>query len=120
MIEPLATGELVISPHQDPGRVRLIWTGRSIARDPAADIVPFCDRACAVAKGGSAALELDFEALEQMNSSTISAVIETVERARAAGVPIVLTYRAAIRWQRISFGALTILADGDSVVVRAV
>lgn len=119
-MEPLSNGDLVISSYREGGRVRLIWQGRSVARDPAASIVPFCDRACVVAKGDGVALELAFEELEQMNSSTISAVIEAVERVRAAGVPVVLTYRQAVRWQRISFGALAILADGEAVVVRAV
>lgn len=118
-IRALSAGDLRIAPRIEPGRLRLTWSGRSRARDPGGAILPYFRDMCALALDASVPIEMQFGALEYMNSSTITAIIEAIQVARAAGVRLVLVYDGASRWQRSSFDVLQVFADGAALELRA-
>jgi hypothetical protein len=112
-MQPLRAGDLSIAPHLHPSCVRLDWQGRSGARDPSQVLVPYFEEAFRTATAAQASIEMHFEDLEYFNSSTIAALIEGIRLARAAGVRMVLVYRQALRWQRMSFDALQVFVTDD-------
>jgi hypothetical protein len=119
-MEPFASGELTIQPSRDPGGVRLDWRGKSSARDPRSILAPYFETAFdAAAADAGARLEMHFEDLEHFNSSTISALIAAIQVARARGVRLALVYRAALKWQRLSFEALRVFVRDDALELRA-
>lgn len=119
-MEPLTSGDLQIAPHVDHACVRLTWRGRSRARDPGSTVLPYFRAACQVAKSAGAVVEMRFDALEYMNSSTIAAIVEAIQLAKADGVPLVLVYDPKVRWQRSSFDVLAVFADGAGLELRSV
>ena len=70
------------------------------------------DRATAL----GAAMEMRFHALEHFNSSTITAVIELIQEARARNVRLVIAYDGAVKWQRLSFDAMRVFNRGDALL----
>jgi hypothetical protein len=119
-MQPLTTGDLQIVPHVDPACVRLTWNGRSRARDPGSAVLPYVREACQAAKASGATLEMRFDVLEYMNSSTITAIVETIQLAKADGVPLVIIYDQKVRWQRSSFDVLAVFAEGGALELRSV
>jgi hypothetical protein len=61
-------------------------------------------------------IELRFERLEHLNSSTITALIKFLQESSSRRIPVILTYDARVEWQRISFDALGVFAAEDGLV----
>ncbi len=118
-MQTLRAGDLSIAPQIHPTHLRLDWQGRSGAREPSIVLVPYFEEACRAAAARQASIEMHFEDLEYFNSSTITALIQGIHLARAAGVRLVLIYRESLRWQRLSFDALRMFIVGDELEVRA-
>jgi hypothetical protein len=89
-----------------PECIRLDWTGRSNARNPAEAIGPFFDQVLAEAAGPERQIEMHFEALEHFNSSTIATLIHLINQAGKAKVALRIHYDAELKWQALSFEAL--------------
>lgn len=117
-MEDLKTSDLVIEVREDPTPPTLVlsWRGRSADRYPGRVLGPFFAEALDRAAEGGAAVEMRFHALEHFNSSTITAVIELIQDARARGVRLVIAYDGAVKWQRLSFDALRVFNRGDALM----
>jgi len=104
-MDPLKSDDLTITVSSlAPGELRLDWTGKSNARDPAKVLIPFFNGVLAKAAGGQ--VEMHFERLEHFNSSTIATLIHLINAATRANVPLRIHYDANQRWQSLSFDAL--------------
>lgn len=117
-MEDLKTADLVIEVREaaEPPTLLLSWRGRSAERYPNRVLGPFFAQALDRAAELGAALEMRFHALEHFNSSTITAVIELIQDARARGVRLVIAYDGSIKWQRLSFDALRVFNRGDALL----
>jgi hypothetical protein len=109
-------GELTLEVEDRPGEVRVIWRGKSADREPGRFLVPVLGQVLERARAASARLVHDFSNLEYMNSSTFTPVVKTIDEARRAGVPIVLEYSLARKWQALSFSALRTFETSDGRV----
>jgi hypothetical protein len=111
------SGELVIECAQPrPELLRLDWKGRSHSARPGDALTPYLSELIDRAKSSQAALEMHFEALEFFNSSTVAVLVQMLQRARAAGVRLALTYQPSLRWQKLSFEALRVFEHFDRSV----
>lgn len=107
--EQLVVGDLVVDAAQaEDGLVRLDWRGKSTARNPGEQLVPFLARWFDRALERDAQLELHFEDLEHLNSSTISVVVQLLQRLRDEPLALTLRYRGEVSWQRLTFEALRV------------
>lgn len=110
-------GDLLIDVQDTPGHpLALRWRGKGNHADPTGALRPLLDDVLRRAAGRSAPVELHFEHLSHLNSSTVTAVILFLQRARASAVPIVLSYDGRQRWQRVSFQALRALEKADGAL----
>ena len=114
----LVFGELTIEPRQPTpgGSVDLFWRGKSNDRHPARTVVPYVTEVLAHAHAQQAGVSLHFETIEHMNSSTITAIIQIIQEARARGTQLVIIFDASKTWQKLSFEALGIFAKDDGML----
>ena len=116
-MKPLNDGQLTINCDDPaPGVIRLDWRGRSDARFPGEMLNPYLSQVLAQAHSSAAAVEMHFEALEFLNSSTISVVMHFLNSAREAHVPLSFTYQPKVHWQKLSFEALRVFEVLDKQV----
>lgn len=123
MMDNLVAGALKIEVADAGGKdpILLLWEGRSIDRNPAKFLGPYCASIIAVAAGRGAPIEMHFEKLEYFNSSTITAVIQVIQDAKKHNVKLVILFNPALKWQTISFDTLRALAKGNALLeIRAV
>src|ERR1700691_257818 len=96
--------------------LRLDWTGRSDGRNPAWTLAPFFDDQLQYAQDHGGVIELHFEKLEHFNSSTITALIQLIRKARSLRVRLSLFFDGKAKWQRLSFDALGVFEQADGLV----
>jgi len=114
---PLNSGDLIIEQSRSAQQtIRLDWKGRSNARRPDEVLNPFLSDVLEQARSGTAGIEMHFETLEYLNSSTVGVLVQFLHRARAGGVPLCFNYSASVRWQKLSFEALRVFEQMDSRV----
>jgi hypothetical protein len=115
----LQAGELTIDPQQsDPSQpIDLFWRGRSTDRHPARVVVPYVSTILGAAKGQDVAVRLHFETIEHMNSSTITALIQIIQEARARATRLTIVYDRSKTWQKLSFDALGVFVKDDGIIV---
>lgn len=89
------------------GVIRVVWKGQSTGRNPAQTLRPWFDGLYLYAKSHSARVEMDFISFEHFNSSTISALVHIINTAREQGIGLTVRYDKAVRWQSLSFEALS-------------
>lgn len=118
-MEPLAAGDLTIEASEELDRLKLIWLGKSNARDPSRVLVPYVTAAFAVASARRVPVVMQLDRLGHLNSSTLTALVELIQDARDLGVSLVLVYDAAQRWQRVSFEALRIFVEPGVFELRS-
>jgi hypothetical protein len=64
---------------------------------------------------------MDFQKLEYMNSSTITPVIRILHEAKKNGSKVHVIYQKGLKWQELSFSALTIFQTDDGrIQIRGV
>jgi hypothetical protein len=116
--DKLSAGDLSIDPVQaQPGApIGLVWKGKSNDRHPGKILGPYCSRMLDMASAQKVALELHFETLEYLNSSTITAIIQVIQDARARSVKLVLVFDPTKRWQKLSFDALKVFVRDDGLI----
>jgi hypothetical protein len=113
--------ELQLDVRHEDAAIRIVWTGRSTARDPVAFIGPVLSEALARSAESGHELVLDFRGLEYMNSSTITPVIRILNEAKKGRSKLVVVYQRAAKWQELSFSALTIFETEDKrIEIRGV
>lgn len=117
-MDDLKASDLTIEVREEasPPTLVLSWRGRSADRYPGRVLGPFFAEALDLAATTGAVVEMRFHALEHFNSSTITAVIELIQDARARGVRLVIAYDGAVKWQRLSFDALRVFNRGDALL----
>jgi hypothetical protein len=106
--------ELQLEVRHEADGVKILWTGKSTARDPVAFIGPVLSEALARATDAGKQLVLDFRALEYMNSSTITPVIRILHEAKKGRGSVVVLYQRSAKWQELSFSALAIFKTDDA------
>jgi hypothetical protein len=97
--------------------IRLLWMGRSTARNPGEILVPYLREVFqqAAARGG-VPVEMHFEAMEHFNSSTVAALIYLIQDARGRHVPLVFVYDQNLKWQKLSFDAMRVFVRSDGLL----
>lgn len=115
-MENLNTGDLTIaveSPASSP--IVCTWKGKSNNRYPEQALAPFFSTVLASASETKAGVEMHFEDLEHFNSSTITVLIQLIQDARSATVPLTFVYDDTLKWQKLSFEALRAFERDDSL-----
>ena len=116
-MEPLRSGELVIDAAQPaPELIRLDWKGRSAFRHPDEVLNPYLGQVLEHARRTTAGIEMHFESLEYLNSSTVAVLVQFLHRVRSEGLRLCFTYRSSVRWQKLSFEALRVFEHVDKLV----
>ena len=116
----IVIGALTLEPSQEApdAPIKLTWLGKSIDRAPAETLHPFMTKIVEEARANRVPLELHFEHLERLNSSTVAYVVTIVQHARENDVRLVVVFDAAIRWQKLSLGPLEALKTDERFDVR--
>jgi hypothetical protein len=114
---PWNSGDLTIERSGPMAQtIRLDWHGRSNARRPDEALNPFLGEVLEQARSSLAEIEMHFETLEYLNSSTVAVLVQFLHRARAGNVPLCFSYRSSVRWQKLSFEALRVFEQVDKRV----
>ncbi len=118
MVNPLDAGDLRIEPvpMPAPGVVRLLWKGRSTARNPGEVLGPYFQEILGEAQKNQSTVEMHFVALQHFNSSTVAAIIRLIQNARTRAVPLVFVYDEGVKWQKLSFDAMRVFVKSDGLL----
>lgn len=100
-------GLLDVFIEERPTRIYVQLLGRSEARDPSKALDPLFTQLLSRAEAERKTLELRFERLEHFNSSTVGALLRMINSARDRLIQLDLCYDASLRWQSLSFEALS-------------
>lgn len=111
-------GDLAVEVSPGPETVLLVWRGRSNDRAPVVVLAPLFDRALEQAERGSRGLELHFGELEELNSSTLTAILLLVRRLKGSEVTLTLTYDPRVKWQKLSFEPMRVLQRQGNFALR--
>lgn len=117
----LRTGDLKIEIIDEGGSapLQLMWMGRGNTRQPAAALHPFFLHILDEAAQRQTALELHFEQVEQLNSSTLATVIQLLQAARAKKIKTDIFYDSSLKWQKVNFDVLRLFCDGELLHLRS-
>ena len=119
--ETFTDGPLTLALSEDAEAVRVKWEGMSMARDPAAFLLPILTKALDRSEAAQKPLEIDFRQLEYLNSSTITPMIRILEQARRGQSRVRVLYDKGLKWQALSFTALELFKTPDARIdVRGV
>lgn len=116
-MESLVVGDLTIELTADAAALCCVWKGKSNDRQPGKLLAPYFEQLMQAAGERHLPLEMHFEELEHFNSSTITALIGLIQRARRDGVKLVMVYDQRLKWQRLSFDALRVFDKRDELFV---
>jgi hypothetical protein len=100
------------------GTLSFHWTGKSVDRQPGRTLGPYFAKALGRAVELSASVEMHFEELEYLNSSTVTGLVQLIRDARAAKVNLVFVYDQRLRWQKLAFEALAVLGKPTDDLFR--
>lgn len=116
-MEDLKSGDLCIQATVQENVLRLDWQGKSIDRAPSKILRPYFKRIEESATQAKQTVEMHFEGLEHFNSSTVAALIQWIQGARACKLKTVIVFDANLTWQKLSFEALRIFEKPDGLLV---
>jgi hypothetical protein len=111
-------GDLVLVTEQvgAHGPMRVFWRGKSNERNPAQELAGFFATLLDTARQRHAPLEFHFGAIDYVNSSTLTALVQFIEQCRGAAVRLTIVYDRERKWQRMSFDALRVLEKDDGLL----
>jgi hypothetical protein len=112
----LVAGDLLVEARGTAARLHLDWTGRSNARHPSVMLAPYFEAVLTRAKQSGCSIEVHFERLEFLNSSTVAAVIKLINDARDQNVRMHLTFDGQQKWQSLNFEALRVFEEADGLL----
>lgn len=117
-MENLVFGDLtiVVGASSPIEPIQLLWRGKSNDRQPGKALDPYLAAALQEASAQGRALEMRFESLEHFNSSTLTAIIGAVQKARHLRVPLAIVFDRTLKWQKLGFDALRVLGKGDGLL----
>lgn len=90
--------------------VGVTWLGRADNTDQSEVLDPLFEKLVADAGTAGQTVRLHFERVKHLNSATITPVMAFLGRTNAAGIPVVVTYDADRKWQRLTFRAVERMA----------
>jgi hypothetical protein len=97
----------------------ITWIGKSEARDPSSIINPYFKNIFDRLKGKE--LEIKFEQLKYMNSSTVPPIIQLIKSLEENRIKSIITYDKNSKWQLASFKALeTIVRTMENISVKGI
>jgi hypothetical protein len=116
----LIAGDLKITALAADGEaMQLTWQGKSGDRHPRKLLDPYFSEILTNVAERGLPLELHFEKLQHLNSSTITALIQLIQDARQRNVRLAFVYDPNVRWQKLSFEALDVFAKDGALELRA-
>lgn len=116
MMDNLSAGDLAIEVSGEPPEpIQCVWLGKSNHRHNDRILTPYLRDLLTAAREAGVALEMHFEHLDHLNSSTITILIKLIQDAQEAGVRLVLVYDRGLKWQNLSFNALRVFVNGDGL-----
>lgn len=116
-MDPYSDNSLRIDVNESrAGVLSLVWTGRSEARDISLPVLAYVERAFAEAVQRGLSVELRFERLRYVSSSTLTTFVRMFRSAERIGVTVHVVYDGNSRWQLMSFQGLERLVSkfGDT------
>ena len=102
-------GNLEILLSDQDGKISMKWIGESDDRDPSSLLNPYLDKFVETIKGKN--LEIDFQKLKYMNSSSVPPIIDLMKKLSSENVKSVILYDKNLKWQCASFKALETIAS---------
>lgn len=112
-LETYVHDQLELSSQEDESSLTIRFSGKSILRDPSEFLMPILLRSLEGAERSQKRLVMDFRTLAYMNSSTLTPIIKVLEQARLGEGKITALYKSSLKWQNISFSALSIFQTPD-------
>jgi hypothetical protein len=112
--ETFTEGPLTLTLTESEKALSLEWLGMSMAREPSTFLLPILTRALELGMQLQKPLIIDFRKLEYLNSSTITPVIRVLEQARRGTAQVKIDYDKNVKWQSLSFTALSLFRTVDS------
>ena len=109
-------GHLVIHTEENPDNIMVQWLGKSTSRNPTMFLSPIFKEVLIDSQNGRKEIILDFQKLAYMNSSTISPIIKFLHEVKKGIHRVTVVYRQNLKWQDLSFSALTIFQTEDKRV----
>ena len=91
----------------------LTWRGKSTDRAASKLLGPFLIASIDRARTLGVPVEMHFEKLDYLNSSTVTAIIQIAQDARRKSVRLAIVFDPSLRWQRLTFDALKVFVTGD-------
>jgi len=107
---------LTLELRENNNSITIRWTGKSVDREPSNFITPILVDAIRKSSDHDKRVTLDFRELAYMNSSTITPIIKTLERAKRGKTRVTVTYLKSLKWQDVIFSALEIFRTKDGRV----
>ncbi|MBS1151381.1 MAG: hypothetical protein H6Q89_3079 [Myxococcaceae bacterium] len=112
---------LTLELSEELAAIRVAWSGRSTAREPGKFIVRVLMQAMELSTVHRKPLELDFQRIDYMNSSTITPIIRLLDQAKRAASKVSVIYNKNLKWQELNFTALQVFQTSDGrIEVRGV
>jgi hypothetical protein len=115
-IKTFTNHSLEIKVIESDDAIKLLWSGKSIDREPSKFITPILLDIIKRSTDVGKRVVLDFCKLAYMNSSTITPIIKVLERAKKGKNKITVNYEKSLRWQEVNFSALKIFETADQRV----
>ena len=117
-MEKLVFGDLTIEVGESASiePIQLLWKGKSNDRQPGKALDPYLGGVIQEASAQGRSVEMHFEGLEHFNSSTLTSIIGLVQKARHLRVPLGIVFDRSLKWQKLGFDALRVLAKGDGLL----
>lgn len=106
-------GPLKIERSNDESGLKLLFSGKSILRDPTKALQPVLLEMLEEASTSQKRLVLDFTGLKYMNSSSFTPIIRALEKSKLEGNEVSVIFSTEKRWQTVSFEALLIFETHD-------
>lgn len=117
-LKKFTNNALVIEAFEDNDKLVLQWLGKSTERDPSKFLQPIFNEMETLAK--EKLLELDFKLLEYMNSSTVTSIIKLLDKAKREKRKVTLLYNKSLKWQELSFTALTVFQQEGLIQIDGI
>ena len=114
--ETFTDGALIIDVALRGDDITVSWRGRGVQRDPTPFIQPILNEALDRGIREGRRVVMDFSHLEYLNSSSLSPVIHTLERATRTGCALSVVYDKDVTWQSLCFSALYLFQTPDGRV----
>jgi hypothetical protein len=98
---------------EDGEAICVVWSGKSMAREPGPFVLPVLARAIELGERGARRVVIDFRPLSYLNSSTLSPLVRVLEQARRGSSRVTVRFDPAQKWQELAFTALRLFATAD-------